>query len=569
MYKLYQSTRDLLGYTYKEPIDLTGLAHWPFWDPNNIYIILDMDRHYFIVDHFYLYYTIFYVKEHYKILISYFEFYFILDYIPEIFFILGVFFLLIFYVYFNERVIKKKYFIKNINSFFFLLIILNFLTIILLLDILFTDLSNLCFFGEDSLTTFIKSFILILYLVLLLFTFLYYKNINFENFESIYLLTTSILGLIFLLNSYSLITMYLSIEIFNLSVYIIIALRKNRKVGIESGLKFFIVGSISSALLLHVFAILYYITGTLQIHTLEVYFFDSKSSAFFLIYSIIVLTIVFALKMVFAPFHQWAVDVYDGAPLFITFYLALIPKIVYCIIFVKLYYTIFNEYLSMWKLLFVLLILCSTFIGIFGAIQQLKIKKFIVFSMIANSGFLLIPFLLLESKIDALSLLIYFSIIYSFNLIGLFFLLILLFDYSNKNFIKHFKDLINLENKNKLLSILFLIFLGSLAGLPPFAGFFPKIYLLILLYSNDYINLCFILIILNSIGIFYYIRILKLIFFNKNKNFFIFIKPLKEKFSYIYWILSFISILNIFFFFFSNDLLLFVRELIMFYLIIF
>ena len=135
---------------------------------------------------------------------------------------------------------------------------------------------------------------------------------------------------------------------------------------------------------------------------------------------------------------------------------------------------LFINFINIWKSFFILLIVSSIIIGVFGAIQQIKIKKFIIYSMIANSSFLLIPFFLVDNEIDSLSLLIYFSFVYSFNLIGIFFLFFVLFNWSDNILIKNLKDLINFDKFNKILSIFFLIFLGSLAGLPPFAGFFPK-----------------------------------------------------------------------------------------------
>ena len=258
----------------------------------------------------------------------------LINFLPEIFFIISITFIIIFYVYFNENLIKNRFYLNGINSFFFLLNLIIFLFIILFFYEFY--LNNL--FNElliNNFITFIKIFITILFQLLLLFILGYIKNFKLKNFEFFYLLLSSFLGLILILNASNFITLYLAIEIFNLSIYVVIALQKNRKISIESGLKFFVIGSISSALLLQSFALIYYFSGTLNLKDLDIFFLNEPFNIFIL-YIIFLITLSFSIKMVLAPFHQWAVDVYDGSPFYITFYLSLLPKIVYSVIFIKL-----------------------------------------------------------------------------------------------------------------------------------------------------------------------------------------------------------------------------------------
>ncbi len=478
---------------------------------------------------------------------------------PELLLSFGSVVILIFGVFYSS-INKTNVFINVMKPVAFLIFFLVSSVIYLYWNLINYNfvLFNHAFYSNTAIVYF-KIFLLIVFLVIFIFSYSYIKLKNITAFEFLYLIFFSFIALIFLLSANNFVTFYLLIELYNLAAYAAIGLRKNSNFSLDSAIKYFIFGSTSSLLLLASIAIFYSTTGCLNFMDLELFISTIIEIDYVLICALFFLFLSLFIKVAAAPFHFWAVDVYDGAPLNITFYLSLVPKLVYLFIFINFFFNIFASlsYIFFW--FFFLSIIFSCIFGVFGAIYQSKIKRLVIYSMIFNLSFFFIPFLI--NNYFTLIFFFYFLVIYVINMIGLFFILINLYDLSRGSFIKNIAGLTNLYSVNPFLALSLSIILFSLAGLPPFAGFFPKFYLLLNLVIFDFFFLFFFLIIFSSLALFYYIRIAKIIFFSKS-NSYPFLKPINLFDSSI---IAFVCVFNVFFIFFSNYLLLMCHEFVMFF----
>ena len=477
---------------------------------------------------------------------------FFIYFIPFSVFLVFLICLLVFIVYYSSTNTSNtspnliKSFILLVSLFCILLFFINFT----IPNYSISLLSNK--FVTTPFTFIIQNFLLVIYILILIFSLKYWQIKKILTVESLYLLFCSFFGLYFLINANNFLLFYLLLEVYNLAIYAAIGLRKNSNYSLEASIKYFIVGAVSSGLLLFSISLIYKFTGSINFSELSLYLFLNTN--FSLAFAFTLFFVAFLIKLGVAPFHFWAVDVYDGAPLYITFYLFLIPKIVFFSIFINFFFNIFVNLNFFLNKLIIFLIIITSLIGVFGAIYQTKIKKILIYSMIFNFSFFLIPFLI--NSILGYTYLLYFLFIYCVNIIGIIFILLCLFNWSTSLFLKNIQTLNHIFNVNSHLMYSFVILLLSLAGLPPLAGFFGKFYLLLLLIMNNFIWLANFLIIISTIGIFYYLKLVKTIFFliKSNLNAYVLLKPISKSITLI---IILTIIFNIFFIFFSKNLFLF------------
>jgi len=406
--------------------------------------------------------------------------------LPEIFLTTVIVFLLTFGLFYK-------------NKFHYLAVITLIWVFILLFNIpSFSSISDI--FLLNSFNNFIK---LIIVVSSIIYLFLLNK---YQNFEFIVLILISLLGLFLLVSANNLLVFYLAIETISLSFYILAAINKNNSFSTEAGLKYFILGALSSGLLLFGCALIYFSTGFIDFSSLS----HLAISNSFLIGSIFII-VALLFKIAAAPFHMWIPDVYEGSPLYVTFFFATIPKIGILYIF---YYFIFHVFYNIFdpniQSLLIFSSLLSITIGTFGAIYQNKIIRLIAFSAVAHIGFILLGFST-GSFISIYSSFIYI-IIY---IIMSFFTFSFILSLNNK----YFADLLSLSKINPVLAISFAFSLLSIAGIPPLAGFFSKFYILYSLVENNLYIVALFAIILSVVASYYYIRIIQWMFFNSSTLF--------------------------------------------------
>ena len=437
--------------------------------------------------------------------------------IPEFFLIIFILLLLLYGVFFNIYNNKILLITKNINK-----IIMYFLLLLLLL-ILNIETKTITLLNG---ILFISHFTQNIKIILILITFIcigiqqdYIIKQKIFSYEINILILISLLGLMLLISSNNLIILYLSIELQSLSFYILAASQRKSILSIESSLKYFILGSIASGFILFGSSIIYGITGSINFSNIfllisNLNLIESNNVLFGLIYGYIFILVGLLFKIGSVPFHFWLPDVYEGSPNNITSLFALLPKISFFGILIRLYFDIFKDLSFFFFSFFHVVALLSMFIGTLSTLQQKKIKRLLAFSSITHVGFILIGFT--SSNINNIQYILFYVLIYiitNINLWTLYQSLII-----NNKPIKYLVQLSNIFKINKIIAFIIIINVFSLAGIPPLAGFFSKFFIFLSALKNNYFSLIFFSILISIISSVYYLKIIKIIFFDKPQS---------------------------------------------------
>lgn len=396
---------------------------------------------------------------------------------------------------------------------------------------------NVSFFNStivlDNLGIYLKQYILIISLLsfIIILPYLYKQKIN--SFEYTLLIFFSIFGVLLICFSNDLITAYLAIEVQSLAFYLLATFQKNSVFSTEAGLKYFILGTFSSSLFLFGFSFVYGITGSTNFDDFRDLFIfinskntDSvniinKSSQFFelkmLQFGLSFILISLFFKLALAPFHIWSPDVYEGSPTSSTFFFALTPKIGIFILLTRLFQYSFFSILENWRYYFVFIALLSIIIGSFTGLEQRKMKSLLAYSSISHMGYLLLAFSTIT--FEGLQALFFYLLVY---ILTGFCVWSIFLSLSKKNIPYYFKknnkdlsDLTLLSKSNKMLALFFMIALFSMAGFPPLIGFYAKMNIFLSVIEATLYFAALIGIVCSVISTFYYIRIIKVMYFEK------------------------------------------------------
>lgn len=408
-------------------------------------------------------------------------------------------------------------------------------------SILFLLLASSLLFNEDLLISNLAignyfiindylSFIVKLIICLMSIVFLLIINIVFidepvnNNCEYVVLIIISILGSLLLCSSNDLMLAYLAIELQSIAFYIMAAFKKNSNYSVESGLKYFIIGSLSSVFFLFGSSLIYGCVGSLNFNDLNMFLSLSSIDNFLfnklnLVYiGFIILCISLFIKLAAAPFHFWSLDVYEGSPNSTTFFFAVIPKISLFLLLTRICYTGFsNIFGEQYQIYFGIIAILSIFVGSFGGLNQKKLKTLFAYSSISHTGYLLLSFS--SGNTEGVQLMFYYLVIYMIS--GLCFWSVYMFirqkrsryfDKTNKEL----GDLVLLKKSNPMLAFILSITLFSIAGIPPLVGFLAKIGIFLSLIQCSIYLIAVISILLSVISTFYYIRLVKILYFENN-----------------------------------------------------
>jgi NADH-quinone oxidoreductase subunit N len=251
----------------------------------------------------------------------------------------------------------------------------------------------------------------------------------------------------------------------------------------------------------------------------------------------------FLFKIGAAPFHLWLADVYEGAILSVTFIFSVLPKIIIFSLFVKLFVLVFSPYQNFWTLFLTFSSLLSIFIGTFSALYQKRLKRLFAYSTIVHTGFVLLG--IICASPDSIKSLSFYVVVYSLITILLFSLLIFIV-FSTKKLPSYLSNWTSSGLKNFVFIASFSVTLFSIAGIPPFIGFFSKFLILLSFVQQNYIVSASVIVIISSIACFYYIRLIKIFFFVKSSRSSFWISSSQN--SYLVYVISIIMLLNFFFF---------------------
>nr|YP_010394786.1 NADH dehydrogenase subunit 2 [Phytophthora versiformis]DAZ89223.1 TPA_asm: NADH dehydrogenase subunit 2 [Phytophthora versiformis] len=435
--------------------------------------------------------------------------------IPEFFLTTILLILLLFGVFYKKNQNTQKILIiKNITT-----IIIYLLLILFILTLNITNISNNILNGVliiNDFTQFIKGILILSTIVCFLIQQKYLIQQKINLYEINILMLISLLGLMLLISSNHFITLYLAIELQSLSFYILTSTQKKSILSIEAGLKYFILGSIASGFILFGSSIIYAITGSLNFNNIflilsNINFLNNINILISLSYGLIFILVGILFKLGTSPFHFWLPDVYEGAPNNISSFFAIVPKIAFIGILIRLFFEIFCNLSYFFEIFFYIISFLSMLIGALSALQQKKIKRLLAYSSISHVGFILIGFT--SNMLNNIPFILLYVIIYIITSINLWTSYLSL--NINHKPIKYLTDLSNIYTINKLIAIIIILNIFSLAGIPPLAGFFSKLFIFFSAIKNNYFSLVFFGIIISVLSSFYYLKIIKIIYFEK------------------------------------------------------
>ena len=424
--------------------------------------------------------------------------------LPEIFLSISIFLILMIGVF-----VKKSYsLVTNLSIFSLIILIL----IIFNSDNTYIEVFSKSFI-RDSYSNFIKILILVASIFILYSSQLFIKENKINKFEYPIIILLSILGMFFMVSSNDLILFYLGLELQSLSLYVLAAIDRDNKRSSESGVKYFVLSALSSGLLLYGCSLLYGFTGSVNFEIINSQLnSDNVGSIFAMVFILVGL----AFKVSAVPFHMWTPDVYEGSPTSITSFFATAPKIAGIAVIIRFMEIPFANILVEWQSIIIFISVASMILGAVAAIGQTNIKRLLAYSSIGHMGYALAGIATGTSSGYASSI-VYITIYIVMN-IGIFACIFLM--KKNGEYTEKISDLSGISKKHPLISISFLIILFSLAGIPPLGGFFAKFYVFMSVIESEMYMLAIIGLLTTVISAFYYLRIIKIIYFDE------FIKPL-------------------------------------------
>jgi NADH-quinone oxidoreductase subunit N len=422
---------------------------------------------------------------------------------PEIFISLSIMFLLIVGV-----------FKKNSSNLIYNLAIIS-LLIALALTLNYPIDTHLTLFNEsykiDYLSTFMKILTLISGIFVMLTSSKYIQITKIIKIEYPVLLLSSILGMMVMISSNDLIVFYMGLELQSLALYVLASFNKENLLSSEAGLKFFVLSALSSGLLLYGCSLIYGFSNSTNFILIAE---NLNSNSYGLTFGIVFILVGLAFKISAVPFHMWAPDVYQGSPTSVTIFFAILPKIAALTVFIRFLYVPFINLIDQWQMIIVFLSIASMLFGAIAAIGQRNLKRLIAYSSIGHMGYALAG-LAAGSNNGIQSAVSYISIYLVMNLA---FFSCLLMIRRNDNYFENIEDLSGLSKNHPILSISLLIVLFSLAGIPPLAGFFAKFYIFMAVIERSMYFLAVIGLLSTVIAAYYYLRIIKIIYFDPEKE---------------------------------------------------
>jgi NADH-quinone oxidoreductase subunit N len=342
--------------------------------------------------------------------------------------------------------------------------------------------------------------------------------------EFLTLLLFSLLGMMVMISANSFLTMYLGLELMSLSLYALVALDRDSAVSTEAAMKYFVLGALSSGLLLYGMSMIYGATGTLEISEAarRVARIAATTDRSLLVFGLVFMVAGIAFKLGAAPFHMWIPDVYQGAPTAVTLVIGAAPKLAAFAMAVRLLVNGLLDLAQDWQQMLALLALLSMAIGNITAIAQANIKRMLAYSTIAHMGFMLLGLLSgvvggnLLNAVDAYSTALFYVLVYVLMTLGAFGMLLYL---SRKGFeCENLDDLRGLNRSSPWFAFVMMVMMFSLAGLPPTAGFYAKLAVLSSAVQAGQLWLAVAAVVLSLVGAFYYLRIVKLMYFDEPKE---------------------------------------------------
>ncbi len=366
-------------------------------------------------------------------------------------------------------------------------------------------------FISDTFAVFTKILVLIGSALAIIISQGFLERHNMARFEYSILIVFAVLGMMMMISANDLIALYVGLEMQSLSLYVIAAFQRDDTRSTEAGLKYFVLGAVASGMLLYGSSLIYGFTGTTNFDQLNAVFQAGHEGGVNIgvIFGIVFILAGLAFKVSAVPFHMWTPDVYEGAPTPVTAFFSVAPKIAALALFIRVMVGPFGALLAEWQQIVVFISVASMLLGAFAAINQRNIKRLMAYSSIGHVGYALIG-LAVGNEAGIRGMLVYLAI-YLFMNIGTFACILCM--RRGDKMVEDIDDLAGLGKTHPMLALAFGVFMFSMAGIPPLAGFFGKLYIFLPAIEEGLYGLAVIGVLSSVVAAFYYLRIVQIIYF--------------------------------------------------------
>ena len=369
-------------------------------------------------------------------------------------------------------------------------------------------------FLSDPFAKFMKVLALIGSITALVMTVGHARSAQIDRFEFPVLLVLATLGMLLMISANDLMSLYLSLELQSLALYVVAAINRDSIRSTEAGLKYFVLGALSSGMLLYGMSLIYGFTGHTGFTQIAAAL-TAEGRSLGLIFGLVFVLAGLAFKISAVPFHMWTPDVYEGAPTPVTAFFAAAPKVAAMAILVRIVINAFEPVVADWQQIIVFISIASMLLGSFAAIGQKNIKRLMAYSSIGHMGYALVG-LAAGSMAGVRGVLLY-MLIYMVMTLGTFACILAMRRKEGEN-VENVDDLSGLSQTNPFMATVLTVLMFSLAGIPPMAGFFGKYFVFMAAIEAQLYALAIIGVLASVVGAYYYLRVIKVMWFDDAKG---------------------------------------------------
>lgn len=367
-------------------------------------------------------------------------------------------------------------------------------------------------FVDDLMSDVLKMFVYLSTIVVLVYSRPYVTVRGMFRGEFFALALFSTLGMMVMISANHLLTLYLGLELMTLSLYAMVALQRDSALATEAAMKYFVLGALASGMLLYGMSMLYGATSTLEITELAMMIGEGSVIGPVLVFGLVFVVAGMGFKLGAVPFHMWVPDVYHGAPTAVTLFVSSAPKIAAFAFVMRLLGQALSAdvLLAEWRQMLIVMAVLSLVIGNVTAIVQTNLKRMLAYSTISHMGFVLLG--VLAGDVIGFSAAMFYVVVYVLMNIGAFGMILLL---SRSGFeAENLEDFKGLNQRSPWFAFMMLLLMFSMVGIPPTVGFYAKLSVLQALLSIGHIGIAVVAILFSVIGAFYYLRVVKLMYFD-------------------------------------------------------
>ena len=371
------------------------------------------------------------------------------------------------------------------------------------------------FFISDTFSFYLKTLILLAAGLSVLISPDYLKRKGIAKFEYYVLMVLSVVGMMLMVSANNLLTMYIGLELMSFSLYILAAFNRDNRKSSEAGLKYFVMGSVASGMLLYGMSMFYGVVGDLSFPAIGLVLFSPELSGDVIAtLGLVFMLVALAFKISAVPFHMWTPDVYEGAPTPVTAFMSAAPKVAAVGLLIRFLAQPMAAMVDQWNQILIVMSLLSMSVGAIMAIVQTNLKRLLAYSSIGHIGFMLVG--LVGGTASGLQAVVIYLTIYALMTLGAFGGLMLL--QQRGSFVETIDDIAGLARHAPGRAFMILIFMFSLAGIPPLAGFFGKLYVFAAAVQAGYTWLAVVGVLLSVVGAYYCLRVVKAMYFDEGRK---------------------------------------------------